>query len=174
MWRSLLLGALLWAPLAGAFAAEANTVRGKVKAFHESPKGDRDGLILTSGEEVRFPPHLGKKVSEAVAIGDEVSVAGESHKGPKGDSHLRAKMITNTKTGAEVECDGPPKKKPRDERPPHEQILIEVRALRALLDDKANPEAKVEPGKGPPHEQIVAELRELQELVKKRLPSTKP
>lgn len=176
MLRSLFLGALLAALASAALAADAETVRGKVKAFHENPKGDRDGLILTSGTEVRFPPHLGEKVTGAVAVGDEVRVVGESHKGPKGDTHFRATLIANDKSGAEVKIDGPPKK-PRDERPPHEQILVEVRALRALLEDgKPNPEPKPATAEAdrkiPHHEQIIAELREVQELVKKRLPTS--
>lgn len=171
-------------------AAEPTTVRGEVKSFHESPKGDVDGVTLKDGAEIRFPPHVGKQVQAVVAIGDEVSAKVEKHVTPKGDEHLRAEQITNVKSGKSVDCDVPPPdkkakpepksepaKKPRPyeakgERrpePPHEQILAEIRELRALVGGApTKDEAPRAHREGPPHEQILAELRLLRAQLERK------
>jgi hypothetical protein len=42
------------------------SVSGTVARFLVNPPGDVDGLVLTSGEEVRFRPHLGQMVLAAL------------------------------------------------------------------------------------------------------------
>ncbi|MBL9080810.1 MAG: hypothetical protein JNK76_03335 [Planctomycetales bacterium] len=173
--------------------AEPTTVRGEVKSFHESPKGDVDGVTLADGAEIRFPPHVGKQVQAVVAVGDEVSAKVEKHVTPNGDEHLRAERITNVKSGKSVDCGIPPPdkkakpapkpevaKKPRAERPkgepghelPHEQILAEIRELRALVGGGAPTKDEVvrERREGPPHERILAELRLLRTQLERKAP----
>jgi hypothetical protein len=173
--------------------AESATVRGKVKAFHESPKGEVDGITLVDGTEVRFPPHAGKSVREAIHVGDEATAEGEKHVTPKGDEHLRAERITNVKSGKSVACDAPPpekkaKPKPKPEaaekphaekpdresgrEPPHERILAEIRELRAIVGGGAptKDEAVRDRREGPPHERILAELRLLRTQLERKTP----
>jgi hypothetical protein len=98
-------------------AKKARTVEGVVERFLTGPKGDVHGLVLGDGTEVHFPPHLAKKVGGIVGKKDRVQVKGELHKGPKGDSHLNAKFITNLKSGEAVALGGPkPPKKPKESR----------------------------------------------------------
>jgi hypothetical protein len=139
------------------------TVRGIVKSFHESPKGDVDGLALEDGTEVRFPPHLGKQVTEIVALKDEIQIDGHKHTGPKGDTHLRADGIKNLKSDKSLAIDSPP---PKDQ-----EMLNEIRAIRALLDSQppARSDVKDEPFEGGPHDRVLHELRELRKLVEQRI-----
>ena len=150
---------------------EAITVHGVVKSFHENPKGDADGLTLADGMEVRFPPHVGKKITDIVAKGDEVEVNGHKHTGPKGDTHVRFDAIKNMKSGKSVEV-GPP----HDHAGPvHEQMLIEIRAIRALIEKDTDGDEPVVAKKhdGPPHEQVLHELRELRKLLEHKTVSQK-
>lgn len=186
---TMFLGAVFLA--ANAQAVESIMVRGQVKAFHESPKGDVDGVTLAGGEELHFPPHVGKQVQAVVEMGDEVRATAEMHVTPKGDEHLRAEQITNVKSGKTIECDAPPPEKkakpepkppvankPRAEmpkgeparEPPHEQILAELRELQILAGGAAPTkyDAAVERREGPPHERIMAELRLLRAQLERK------
>lgn len=139
--------------------AEPTTVRGEVKSFHESPKGDVDGVTLVDGAEIRFPPHVGKQVQAVVAVGDEVSAKVEKHVTPKGDEHLRAEQITNVKSGKSVDCDVPPPEK-KAKPGPKPEVAKKPRAERP----------KGEPGREPPHERILAELRLLRTQLERKAP----
>ena len=155
-------------------AEAAATLRGKVKSFHENPKGVADGLTLEDGTEVRFPPHLGDRVAEIISVSDEVSIVGRKHTGPKGDSHVRAESISNVRSKRSVDASaspankGPGRAEPKP-APAHEQILVEVRAIRAIIEGKAKKGATKE-HKGLPHEQVLRELRDLRELVERKMP----
>ena len=56
--------------------AEILTVRGTVREFTTAPKGEKDGVILTDGTVVHWPPHLEDRFSNIVAKGDKVKVVG--------------------------------------------------------------------------------------------------
>ncbi len=158
---------------------EPVTVRGVVREVHQSPKGDVDGFVFADGSEVRFPPHMGEKVTAAVTKGDEIEVTGRKHTGPKGDTHVRSEAIKNLKSGATVKMDPPPKPEGKKGHegaegkpmPPHEQILAEVRSLRAMVEGKAKPKPhhEAKKPKEPPHEQVLKELRDLRKVIEKRL-----
>ncbi len=156
---------------------EPVTIRGVVREFHQSPRGDVDGIILADGSEVRFPPHMAEKVTAAVSKADEIEVAGRKHTGPKGDTHVRSETIKNLKSGSTVTMEPPSKPKGKkgqkevDKKPlpPHEQILAEVRTLRELVDGKMKAPHEAKEVKGPPHEQVLKELRDLKKAIEKRL-----
>jgi hypothetical protein len=59
-------------PFMRAQARTSLTVSGTVARFLVNPPGDVDRLVLTSGEEVRFPPHLGQTV--VTALGRQAGV----------------------------------------------------------------------------------------------------
>jgi hypothetical protein len=104
---------------------EARTVEGVVERFVTGPKGDIHGLVLSDGTEVRYPPHLAKKVTGIVARKDRVQVKGELHTGPKGDSHLNARFITNLKSGEAVALTGPKPPKEEKAKPKKEARTVE-------------------------------------------------
>lgn len=84
--HALLAGALLTgAGAAGAWAqdngplfdpAQLPAVHGKVVQYDVTPRGDVDGLILSDGLEVHFPPYFGTQVVALVRPGDAVTVHG--------------------------------------------------------------------------------------------------
>ena len=51
-------------------------VRGTVRQFTLTPRGDIDGLILTDGTEVKTPPHLSSEIAFSVKPGDAVVIHG--------------------------------------------------------------------------------------------------
>jgi hypothetical protein len=53
-------------PFARGLTRTPLSVSGTVARFLMNPPGDVDGLVLTSGEEVRFPPHIGQAVVTAL------------------------------------------------------------------------------------------------------------
>ena len=77
---------------------EVLTVRGTVKSFTTAPKGEVDGVILTDGTVVHWPPHLADRFSNIVAKGDKVKVIGWMETGPKGDTKLEVSKLTNLAT----------------------------------------------------------------------------
>src|SRR5207248_473735 len=93
-------------PVAMAPGADANftgggakTVRGTVQSFTSAPKGEVDGLILTDGTWVHWPPHLADRFTPLAAKGDQVKVIGFMETGPKGDTKLVVSTLTNARTG---------------------------------------------------------------------------
>ena len=111
--RSLLLCGVLILGAGGTFAvahaqhtprdpATLPELRGTVAQYDLTPRGDVDGLIMTDGTEVHFPPHLGSQVQAAVHPGDAVIIRGERD-GPV----VRAGSIAPT-GGAPIVDLGPP------------------------------------------------------------------
>lgn len=86
--------------------AEMLTVRGTVKEFTTAPKGEKDGVILTDGTCVHWPPYLADRFSNIVVTGDKVKVIGWMATGPKGDMKLEVSSLTNLNTNKTVENSG--------------------------------------------------------------------
>ena len=74
---------------------DAVTVSGTVTSFHYARRGELDGLVLSDGTAVRFPPHEGADVDAIVDVGSGITVTGCTHVGPRGDAHVRAQALTN-------------------------------------------------------------------------------
>jgi hypothetical protein len=68
---------------------------GTVQLFTLTPRGEIDGLILTDGMEVKMPPALSTSVSQAIRVGDEVTVRGLK---ATGIPLLQAASITDSAT----------------------------------------------------------------------------
>jgi hypothetical protein len=56
--------------------AQLPELRGQVRQFTLTPRGDIDGLILVDGTEVKTPPHLSSEMAYAVKPGDTVVIHG--------------------------------------------------------------------------------------------------
>jgi hypothetical protein len=126
----------------GLAGAGSLTLGGTVREFTNAPQGEVDGLILSDGNWVHWPPHLADRFSSIVAKGDTVRATGFRETGPKGDTKLEVSILTNTVTGKSAE--NPDLPTPAAERPASgnreerlraledqvEQILRELRGLR--------------------------------------------
>jgi hypothetical protein len=105
----------LWAAYAAAQPpgpprdAEFMTVRGTVRRFTTAPKGEVDGLILSDGKWVHWPPHLQDRFKDLAALGDRVRAAGYWETGRAGDTKLEVSTLTNLRTDKTAENpDRPP------------------------------------------------------------------
>src|SRR5205807_1470643 len=80
-------------------------IKGTVKQYTLTPRGDVDGLILTDGTEIKLPPHLTAQIVFAVKPGDAVSVRGLKARAlPLVD----AAAVTNFVPGVTIIDNGPP------------------------------------------------------------------
>ena len=133
---------------------DARTVKGTVKEFTTAPKGEVDGLILSDGTLVHWPPHLADRFTKIVAKGDRVSATGYTETGPKGDSKLEISTLTNL--GTDQIAENPDRPSPaasrksagtREERlraleEQVEQILRDIQRLRKGSRERLPPIAK--------------------------------
>jgi hypothetical protein len=68
--------------------------------------GQINGLILSDGTAVYFPPEVGSQIATAVQIGGRVAVTGWPRTGPSGNRLIDAQTITNRRTGTTVSTNG--------------------------------------------------------------------
>jgi hypothetical protein len=80
-------------------------ITGTVDRFLLNPHGDSDGMILTDGSEVHFPPHLSNKVRKAIRPGETIKVRGVRPR----SADLIAAVAIETSDGKRIVDDGPPK-----------------------------------------------------------------
>ncbi len=97
---------------------ELETVRGTVKGFTQAPKGEVDGMALSDGTVVHWPPHLEKKFTAIVKRGDQVEVTGRRETLPKGEIVFEASTVTNlaTRDSFTNDDDAPPPPKGKKDK----------------------------------------------------------
>ena len=83
------------------------TVSGAVRGWKENRHGDRDGLYLDDGVEVRFPPHQASAIQGIVREGTSVEVQGTWQ-----GRQLHAYSITASASGTSVEAHKLPDEEP--------------------------------------------------------------
>ena len=87
-------------PFARAATRTPLTVSGTVSRVLVNPPGDVDGLVLTSGEEVRFPPHLGQTVVRALGgqTGAAITASGYGARSAFGTAVEADSMVIGNQT----------------------------------------------------------------------------
>jgi len=85
----------------------APSVTGTVRQYLLTPHGEVDGVLLTDGTVVKFPPHLGDRLTATIKRGDPVAVVGFIGLATPYGTAMKALTITNTVTGQGV-VDEPP------------------------------------------------------------------
>ncbi len=88
-----------------------NSFSGEVERYLLTPQGFVEGLILENGLQVKFPPHMGESVVQAVKVGDQVQVMGHPGTRSQLGQEVATHMITNTTSGRSV-LDQPPTSRP--------------------------------------------------------------
>lgn len=96
-------------------AQVAPSLSGTVQQYLLSPHGEVDGLLLSDGAVVKFPPHLGLALAATVKTGDAVTAVGFMSPHTSQGRAIQALSITNSKTGQTL-VDEPPTTPPL---PPH-------------------------------------------------------
>lgn len=76
-----------------------STVSGTIRGWKENRHGDRDGLYLDDGVEVRFPPHRASAIQSVVSEEMRIEAQGRWR-----GRQLHAYSITDPATGASVEA----------------------------------------------------------------------
>lgn len=84
--------------------AAQSVVQGEVQRMMTNPYGEVDGLRLTDGTIVKFPPHRADALTAAVKTGDAVRVIGR----PEAPGTVKADAVINAATGQTVYDQPPP------------------------------------------------------------------
>lgn len=74
------------------------SLAGTVSQYLMNPHGEVDGLLLSDGTQVHFPPHMSADLTQTVKPRDKVSAQGERENGVA----FHAFSISNTTTGRTV------------------------------------------------------------------------
>jgi hypothetical protein len=90
-------------------------VTGVFARFLMNPHGEADGLILTDGTEVHFPPHLSDEIRAAVPAREpsKITIRGVRPRG----ADMVAAVAIETADGKRIVDNGPPKKHDKHEKP---------------------------------------------------------
>jgi hypothetical protein len=89
-------------PTTFAPAVQSVVVTGTVRSLNYGIDGQVNGLILSDGTAVYFPPELGSQVLGAVSVSARIRVTGWPRTGPAGNRLMDAQVIANPKTGASL------------------------------------------------------------------------
>lgn len=79
-------------------ATDAAPIEGRVERLLVNPFGEVDGLVMSDGRVVKFPPHQGKALAQVAAPGQNVRVTGEVKRG----GEIKAERVVNSASGAQV------------------------------------------------------------------------
>lgn len=91
-----------------AFSFFQTTVSGQVSAYLLDPRGGVDGLLLTSGDQLRFGPQTGAALASVVKVGDEVTATGRAGTASSYGREIRVKSLSaNGQTFTELGRGGP-------------------------------------------------------------------
>ncbi len=116
--------------------------KGKIVEIQENKHGDADGFLLSDGTTVKFPPHVGESLMNDLKVGKLIDVNGRRHETPKGEVHLHADEIISGGYTYTIDSPKPPKHGPEQEawmtKRQADEMLAELRAIRALLEAKAH------------------------------------
>lgn len=88
---------------------------GTFERFLLNPHGDADGMILTDGTMVHFPPHMSAELCAAIRTGEQPKVRIRGVR-PRG-ADLIATVAIETMDGKRIVDNGPPKKHDDKETP---------------------------------------------------------
>jgi hypothetical protein len=97
----------IWPTQTQATSVPQTVLAGAVRSFNYEVDGQVNGLVLSDGTVVYFPPEITDQVTRAVAVGGSVRVTGSLRAGPAGNRLLDAQTVTNRKTGVSVIVQSP-------------------------------------------------------------------
>ena len=96
------------------FLRRSTTVKAQVSSYLLDEQGAVNGLLLASGDQLRFSPETGALVASEIKIGDEVSASGHAGSQSSYGREIRVEQISaNGRTILAVH-DGPARKHERD------------------------------------------------------------
>jgi len=95
-------------PFSQAASGPSAFVTGAVRSFNFGLDGQANGLILSSGTVIYFPPEYADEVIRTIPVGGRVRVTGEQRTSPTGKRLIDAQVITNQQRGSSITLANPP------------------------------------------------------------------
>jgi hypothetical protein len=156
--RNLLVGMAIVVIAVGACAAiwgvprfmrRSTSVNSQVSAYLLDDRGEVNGLLLASGDQLHFSPQTGAIVGTQIKVGDQVTASGHAGTRSSYGREFRVEQISaNGRTIVEAEAGPPRPREPHDKRGPKERDARDDR------DDRANhpgpPDARAQDEAQPP------------------------
>ncbi len=105
---------------------------GKVERYLLNPEGLVDGLMLSNGLQVKFPPHMTNSLITTVKVGDSIKVVGDSGIPSSLAQEIHAFSITNTTTQRTV-VNQPPADPPPSPSNSYSNLSVEGTAQHWLV-----------------------------------------
>lgn len=93
---ALIIGIATFAAIWGtpSFGTSSTTLKGQVAAYLLDDSGAVEGLLLTSGDQLRFNSQTGQAVSAQIKVGDEVTATGRAGEQSNYGRELRVEQIS--------------------------------------------------------------------------------
>lgn len=104
------------------FMRRSSAVKSQVSAYLLDDRGEVNGLLLASGDQLRFSPQTGAVVGSQIKVGDEVTVSGHAGSKSSYGREVRVEQISaNGHTIVEAEAGPPRPPGPHDKRGPKDR-----------------------------------------------------
>jgi hypothetical protein len=156
--RSLLVGIAIFVIGVGAcgaiwgvrrFMRRSTSIKSQVTAYLLDDRGEVNGLLLASGDQLHFSPQTGAVVASQIKVGDEVTATGHPGSQSKYGREVRVEQISaNGRTIVEAEAGPPRPDGPHDKRGHQDRERREDRA--GGPGPREVPEAPAQRGAQPP------------------------
>jgi hypothetical protein len=156
--RNLLVGIAIFVIGVGACAAiwgvrrfmrRSTSIKSQVTAYLLDDRGEVNGLLLASGDQLHFSPQTGAVVASQIKVGDEVTASGHPGSQSKYGREVRVEQISaNGRMIVEAEAGPPRPDGPHDKRGYQDRERREDRADRPGPRDA--PETRAQDGAQPP------------------------
>jgi hypothetical protein len=139
------------------FMRRSSSVKSQVTAFLLDDRGEVSGLLLASGDQLRFSPQTGAIVGSQIKVGDEVTVSGHAGSKSSYGREVRVEQISaNGHTIVEAEAGPPRPHEPHDKRGPKDREDRDGRPGPRESAETRGPGAAQPPPAGP---QVVGEAK---------------
>jgi hypothetical protein len=129
--RNLLVGMAIVVIAVGACAAiwgvprfmrRSTSVNSQVSAYLLDDRGEVNGLLLASGDQLHFSPHTGAIVGTQIKVGDQVTASGHAGTSSSYGREFRVEQISaNGRTIVEAEPGPPRPREPHEKRGPRDR-----------------------------------------------------
>ena len=101
------------------FMRRSTSVKSQVTAYLLDDRGEVNGLLLASGDQLHFSPQAGAVVGSQIKVGDEVTATGHAGSQSSYGREVRVEQISaNGRTIVEAEAGPPRAHESRDKRGP--------------------------------------------------------
>ncbi len=104
------------------FMRRSTSIKSQVTAYLLDDRGEVNGLLLASGDQLHFGPQTGAVVASQIKVGDEVTASGHPGSQSKYGREVRVEQISaNGRTIVEAEAGPPRPDGPHDKRGPRDR-----------------------------------------------------